>query len=340
MNRSVFHATRSAADGGADLNRLIAASHRAWTGAARGAMLALALASAVPLVLAARGGAPAQPTFSSPEDAVAAMVGAMRRQLPGMLATIVGPGSEAWLFSGDEVADRAAVDRFVAAYELRHVIARPEEGRATLSVGDDDWPLPIPLVRSGTQWRFDGAAGHQEVLARRIGRNELETIQVLEAMADAQVEYARADRGRTGRVAYAQKFASSPGRKDGLYWTPKAGEPESPLGPLVAQAAREGYGDAKARPYRGYVFRMLKGQGPHAPGGAFDYVVKGAMIGGFAIVGYPIGYGVSGVMTFMINQEAVVYQKDLGPGTAQAVAKMTRFDPGPGWTKAASVRGP
>jgi hypothetical protein len=308
-----------------------------WARAARGAVVAVALASGMQMAGSAGAIAPEQPAFSSPEDALAAMVAAMRRQLPGMLAMIVGPGSEAWLFSGDETADRAAAEKFVAAYDRRHAIAHPQEGRATVTVGDDEWPLPIPLVRSGAGWRFDGTAGQQEVLARRIGRNELETIQVLEAMADAQVEYARGERGRG---AYAQKFASSPGRQDGLYWPSKAGEPESPLGALVAQAAREGYGDAKARPYRGYLFRMLKGQGPHAPGGAFDYVVKGAMIGGFAIVGYPVAYGVSGVMTFMINQDAVVYQKDLGPGTSQAVARMMRFDPGPGWTRAASARGP
>jgi hypothetical protein len=282
----------------------------------------------------------AQPGFASPDDALAAMVGAMRRQLPGVLATIVGPGSQAWLLSGDDSADRAAMARFVAAYDERHAIARVGDDRATVTVGGDDWPLPIPLVRSGGRWRFDGAAGHDEVLARRIGRNELETIQVLQAMADAQVEYARADRGRSGQVAYAQKFASSPGRRDGLYWPAATGEPESPLGPLVARAAREGYAASKLRPYRGYVFRMLKAQGPNAAGGAFDYVVKGAMIGGFAIVAAPIGYGVSGVTTFMINQDAVVYQKDLGPRTAQVVAAMKRFDPGPGWSKAAPARTP
>jgi hypothetical protein len=282
----------------------------------------------------------AQPGFSTPDDAVAAMVGAMRRQLPSVLAAIVGPGSQAWLLSGDDVADRAAMAKFVAAYDERHAIARSGEDRATVTVGADDWPLPIPLVRSDGRWRFDGAAGNDEVLARRIGRNELETIQVLQAMADAQVEYARADWGRTGQVAYAQKFASTPGRHDGLYWPAQAGEPESPLGPLVAQAAREGYSHAKVRPYRGYVFRMLKAQGSNAAGGAFDYVVKGAMIGGFAIVASPISYGVSGVTTFMINQDAVVYQKDLGPRTAQAVAAMKRFDPGPGWTKAPSTRAP
>jgi hypothetical protein len=302
--------------------------------AAIGLMLALVLASSA----SAGAGAAAQPSFASPQDALATMVAAMRRQLPGILSTIVGHGSQAWLLSGDDVADRTAMARFVAAYDQRHVISQPDEQHATVTVGADDWPLPIPLVRSGTQWRFDAAAGRDEVLARRIGRNELDTIQALEAMADAQVEYARANGERTGRVAYAQKFASSPGRHDGLYWPSATGQPDSPLGPLVARASREGYGgESKPRPYHGYVFRMLKGQGPQAAGGAFDYIAKGAMIGGFAIVGYPISYGVSGVMTFMINQDAVVYQKDLGPGTAQAAAAMKRFDPGPGWSKASSV---
>lgn len=297
---------------------------------AGGLMLALALSASLATSHAAT---PAQPAFATPEDAMAAMVGAMKRQLPQALASIVGPGSQAWLYSGDDAADRAAVEKFVAAYEKRHVVARQGDDRATVTVGDDDWPLPIPLVRNGNQWRFDGAAGREEVLARRIGHNELETIQVLQAMADAQVEYARTDRGRDGSVGYAQKFASSAGRKDGLYWPAKAGEPPSPLGPLVAQASREGYGDGKLRPYRGYVFRMLKAQGPAARGGAFDYVHKGTMIGGFAIVAYPVSYGVSGVMTFMINQDAVVWQKDLGPQTKQAAAAMKRFDPGPGWTR-------
>jgi Protein of unknown function (DUF2950) len=298
---------------------------------AMGVVLAVASLSGV---VAAPASTSAQPGFASPEDAVEALVAAMRRQQPGILSAIVGPGSQAWLLSGDEIADRAAAERFLTAYDQRHVIAREDDIRATLTVGAHDWPMPVPLVRSAGQWRFDGAAGQQEVLARRIGRNELDTIQVLEAMADAQVEYARADRDGTGRVAYAQKFASSPGRKDGLYWPAKDGEPESPLGPLVAKAAKEGYGDTNVRPYRGYVFRMLKGQGGSASGGAFDYVVKGAMIGGFAIVAYPVAYGVSGVTTFMINQDAVVYQQDLGPGTAQAVSRMTRFEPGTGWTKA------
>ena len=173
----------------------------------------------------------------------------------------------------------------------------------------------------------------EEVLARRIGRNELDTIQVLKAMADAQIEYARADWVGTGELAYAQKFASSPGKKDGLYWPVKDGEPPSPLGPLVAQAATEGYTTANLTPYHGYLFRILTGQGSNAPGGAFDYLAKGAMIGGFAIVAYPATYGVSGVMTFLISHDGVVYQKDLGSITPQLATKMSRFDPGPGWHK-------
>jgi len=294
-------------------------------------MLALALIAGFDRAAAAAPSA--QPGFATPEEAVAAMVGAMRRQLPQALATIVGPGSQSWLFSGDDVADRAAVEKFVAAYEKRHVVARQGEDRATVTVGADDWPLPIPLVRKGTQWRFDGAAGREEVLARRIGRNELETIQVLQAMADAQVEYARADRARSGQIGYAQKFASSPGKKNGLYWPVIDGEPMSPLGPLVAQAATEGYTTANLTPYRGYLFRILTGQGSSAPGGTFDYVAKGVMIGGFAIVAYPAAYAASGVMTFLISHDGVVYQKDLGRATAQLAPKMTHFDPGPGWQK-------
>ena len=272
-------------------------------------------------------------TFSSPEDAVAAMVGALRNGPLSVVTTIVGSGSGDWLLSGDEVADRAAAAQFVAAYDAKHRIRREGASRAVLTVGVDDWPMPVPLVKTGMRWSFDSAAGRDEVLARRIGRNELDTIQVLKAMADAEIEYARATGAGSGQLAYAQKFASSPGKKDGLYWSVKDGEPMSPLGPLVAQAATEGYTSANLTPYHGYLFRILTGQGSSAPGGAFDYVAKGVMIGGFAMVAYPASYGVSGVMTLLISHDGVVYQKDLGPTTAQLAAKMTRFDPAPGWQK-------
>jgi len=275
----------------------------------------------------------AQTTFSSADQAVAAMVAALRDGQLKAVTKIVGPASGDWLLSGDEVADRAAAERFVAAYDARHRIRNEGASRAVLTVGLDDWPMPVPLVRTGTRWSFDAAAGREEVLARRIGRNELDTIQVLKAMADAEIEYARAAGAGSGQLAYAQKFASSPGKKDGLYWPVKDGEPMSPLGPLVAQAATEGYTTANLTPYRGYLFRILTGQGSSAPGGAFDYLAKGVMIGGFAIVAYPANYGVSGVMTFLISHDGVLYQKDLGRGTAQLAPKMARFDPGPGWQK-------
>jgi hypothetical protein len=235
----------------------------------------------------------AQTTFASPEEAVAAMVDALRNGKPNIVTKLIGPGSGEWLLSGDEVADRAAAERFVAAYDARHTIRREGASRVVLTVGVDDWPMPVPLVKTGLRWSFDAAAGRDEVVARRIGRNELDTIQVLKAMADAEIEYARAAGAGSGQLAYAQKFASSPGKKDGLYWPVKDGEPMSPLGPLVAQAATEGYTTANLTPYHGYLFRILTGQGSNAPGGAFDYVAKGAMIGGFAIVAYPATYGVS-----------------------------------------------
>jgi hypothetical protein len=298
--------------------------------ATRAALAVTLLAFLFPAVLRAATAEGTQATFSSPEDAVAAMVGALRDGALGNVTKIVGPGSGDWLLSGDEVADRAAAKRFVAAYDARHRLRSEGAARAVLTVGVDDWPMPVPLVKTGMRWRFDAAAGREEVLARRIGRNELDTIQVLKAMADAQIEYARAEGAGTGQLAYAQKFASSPGKKDGLYWPVKDGEPTSPLGPLVAQAATEGYTTANLTPYHGYLFRILTAQGSSAPGGAFDYIVKGAMIGGFAIVAYPANYGVSGVMTFVISHDGVVYQKDLGTTTAQLALKMTRFDPGPG----------
>jgi len=306
----------------------------AWLKRAIGAAVALTLlAFTLPSGLRAATAEIVQTTFASPEDAVAAMLGALRDGALSNVKKIVGPGSDAWLLSGDEVADRAAAERFVAAYDARHRIRSEGASRAVLTVGVDDWPMPVPVVKAGARWSFDAAAGREEVLARRIGRNELDTIQVLKAMADAQVEYARTDGAGTGQLAYAQKFASSPGKKDGLYWPVKDGEQISPLGPLVAQAATEGYSTANLTPYHGYLFRILTGQGSSAPGGGFDYVVKGVMIGGFAIVAYPANYGVSGVMTFLISHDWVVYQKDLGPTTPQLAPKMTRFDPVAGWKK-------
>jgi len=298
--------------------------------------IAFAALAGTLLVAACSNSRPAESSprhFATPEDAVRALTETVKSGKLDELLTYFGPEGRDLVASSDPATGRRNQEVFIAAASEEWHLEDLGPTTKELVVGNEDWPFPIPLVKDADGWRFDAAAGKEEVLARRIGRNELETIQVLQAMADAQVEYARADRARSGQIGYAQKFASSAGKKDGLYWSPQAGEPASPLGPLVAQAAREGYGDGKLRPYHGYVFRMLKGQGPAARGGAFDYMHKGVMIGGFAIVAHPVSYGTSGVMTFMINQDAVVWQKDLGPQSAQAAAAMKRFDPGPGWTR-------
>ena len=198
--------------------------------------------------------------------------------------------------------------------------------------------MPVPIVEKGGKWRFDAKQGREEILARRIGGNELDAIKVLQAIADAEEDYASEPRGRDGVVQYATKFASSQGKRDGLYWPTKDGETPSPLGALVADAAGEGYKtDQKSpTPYHGYLYRMLKGQGKNAESGAFDYVVRGREIAGFAVVAYPARYGNSGIMTFIINQDRKIYQADLGPGTREKASQMQRFDPGSGWSQVKS----
>lgn len=280
----------------------------------------------------------AQRTFASPQDAARALVDAVRAEDVNAMLAVMGSTSKRWLVSGDRVSDAAEWKRFLAAYDKKNSIAMQGEAKAVLSAGDDDWTFPAPLVRKAGQWSFDAQAGQEEVLNRRIGRNELDTIQTLLAIVDAQREYASADADGNGINDYAARFKSSAGKRDGLYWPARQGAPASPLGPLVARAVREGYGgDAKAgqpRPYHGYYYRILTGQGKDARGGAFDYLVKGKMFGGFAVLAYPSSYGNSGVKTFIVNHDGVVYEKDLGPGSAAEVAKMTRFNPGKGWTRA------
>jgi hypothetical protein len=207
----------------------------------------------------------------------------------------------------------------------------------TLVIGKDDWPFPIPLKKVDDRWRFDTAAGKEEILNRRIGQNELSTIQTMLAFVDAQGDYAEFQRQRSGMPEYAQRILSTPGKMDGLYWPSAEGEPQSPLGPLVAAARAAGYRkSAKAEepsPYHGYFYKVLTGQGPNAPGGAIDYIVNGRMIGGFGLVAWPARYGDSGVMTFMVNHDGVVYQKNLGPQTAKLAPTISRFDPDPSWQK-------
>jgi len=278
-----------------------------------------------------------QKTFASPEEAVKALVDALKTGDKGELSVLFGPGSESLVSSGDDVRDKAQRVRFLKDYEEKNSLEKKGDDEAILQVGKDDWPLPIPIRKKGSAWSFDTKAGKEEVLNRRIGRNELNAIDVLEAYVDAQREYAARDWDGDGVYPYAQKFSSTPGKKDGLFWEAKEGEEPSPLGPLAARAAQEGYTrkgkTEKPSPLYGYYFKILKAQGNHAPGGAYDYVVKGNMILGFGLVAWPAKYGSSGIMTFIVNQGGVVYQKDLGKGTAKAAEAMKRYDPDPTWKK-------
>ena len=229
-------------------------------------------------------------------------------------------------------SDKNVRDLLIAAYNAKHQVTRDNENQVTLTVGQSDWPFPIPLVRKDGSWQFDTAAGREEILARRIGRNELNTIEACLAFVDAQQEYA--EKGVAGNGVYAQRIVSHPGTKDGLYWPAASEEDESPLGDLAASAAAEGYRAGRQRmPYHGYYYRVLTRQGPSALGGAIDYVVRGKMIGGFALVAYPAEYGNSGVMTFVVNHQGVVFQKDLGLSTARIAGAMTTFNPDQSWSR-------
>jgi hypothetical protein len=297
-------------------------------------LLLLAFLVAAVVSTGAHAAAPAkEKTYASPEDAVTALVQALKAHDRAAIVAVLGNAGE-WISSGDAVADRAAGDRFVASYEAKHAIARDGD-TARLTVGNDDFPFAFPIVKVGERWRFDTDAGKDELLARRIGQNELYTIEVLQAIVDAERDYASEDRDGDGVLAYAQKFMSSKGKRDGLYWPAKAGEPPSPLGELIADAAGQGYkgkGGAPV-PYHGYYYRMLKGQGKNAASGALDYVVRGRAIGGFAVVAYPARYANSGIMTFIVNQDGKIYQADLGRDTQAKATAMQRFDPGKGWSE-------
>jgi hypothetical protein len=282
--------------------------------------------------------APVPPmAFASPEAGFAALAAAIAGHDEARLLRILGDAGRALIRSGDPVADRAARARFTALYAAGHQVVRPGPGRAELEVGPEAWPLPVPMLERGGRWRFDARAGREEVLNRRIGRNELDTIAALGEIVRAQREYA-AGPGRDGALqAYARRFFSTPGQSDGLYWPAEAGAPASPLGPLAAAAsvggyARSGPGEAP-RPFHGYFFRMLEGQGPAAVGGAIDYLVDGRMIGGFGVLAWPAQWGNSGVQSFMVNHRGEVFQANLGPETARRAAAITRFDPGPGWSR-------
>jgi hypothetical protein len=285
--------------------------------------------------------APEQELFATPEAALQALVQAVKSADPRELAAVFGPDSEQ-LMSGDAVADANALKEFAADLDEFATLEKTNDSTYTLIVGKEHWPSPIPIVKEGDTWRFDTAAGVDEISNRRIGENELATIATCRAYVVAQWEYfteAR-DSAKDGLAVYAQRFISTPGERDGLYWeTPEGGQP-SPMGSLVAQARAEGYplgmaksSDAPKRsPYHGYFFKILKAQGPYAPGGKFSYVINGNMIAGYALIAYPAKWGSSGVMTFIVNQQGRVYQQNLGPETAELAGAITEYDPDPKWT--------
>jgi hypothetical protein len=294
----------------------------------------VAAAAAALLVCATASSASAQQTFKTPDEAASALVDAAKTGDRKALITVLGQAGEDIVDSGDDVADEGVRKEFVTAYGEKHDI-HVDGDHAIMIVGHDDFPFPIPLVHKGDTWRFDTEAGRMEVLYRRIGANELNAIQSALAYVDAQNEYADKDRGE-GVGVYAQRIISQPGKKDGLYWPTAAGEDQSPLGDLMAGATAEGYkarGGGERTPYHGYYYKILTRQGPAAPGGVEDYVVKGKMIGGFALVAWPAEYDNSGVMTFIVNHNGTVYQKDLGQRTAQIAAGMSAYNPDDTWKK-------
>ena len=276
-----------------------------------------------------------QKTFETPEAAVGALVQALRDNNEMELLALFGPGSEALISSGDAVEDREQSAKFIRHYDEKNRLENSGDKKIILHVGNDDWPFPIPIVKIGKNWRFDTKLGKEEILSRRIGRNELAAIQTCLAIVDAEREYATMDREGDGLLKYAQKFWSDKGRKNGLYWESAPGEKPSPLGPFVAEAQSKGYQkEKKPVPYNGYFFRILTAQGKDAHGGAYSYLVKGKMVGGFALVAYPASYGASGVKTFIVNHEGVVYEKDLGTKTADRAKSMKAFNPDKEWEKA------
>lgn len=273
-------------------------------------------------------------SFPTPQAAVDALVAAVKAgSTDGIVAVLGGEGREL-ASSGDAVADGAARQRFTTAYDESHELKEEDSSRAVLIIGKDAFPFPIPIVAAAGAWHFDTPAGVEEILDRRIGENELAAIEVLRAYVDAQREYAESDHDGKG-PQYAQRLLSSEGKRDGLYWPAAENEPPSPFGPLIAEAQSVGYRKQadSPQPYHGYLFRILTSQGKDATGGARDYVVGGRMIGGFGLIATPAEYGNSGVKTFLVNQDGVVFEKDLGPETSSLAAAVTSFNPDAGWTK-------
>ena len=295
--------------------------------------LALALLVAAPLAAAA---AP-QETFATPDAAVDALMAALKADSDPAMIAIFGEAHKDLILTSDRAGTSATRAKILAAMQTLRVLREPSPDRRVLVIGDEAWPVPMPIVRTGDRWRFATEEGADEIVNRRVGGNERNAIYVLHAYIDAQRAYAARDRDGDGVLQYAQKLASTTGKHDGLYWPADAakGEEASPFGPLIAESADYLKGRVAGDPYRGYHFRILTRQGKSAPGGAYSYVINGRMIAGFAMVAYPAEYGKGGVMTFIVSHNGKVYEKDLGRNSAQIGAKMTTFDPGAGWKEVA-----
>jgi len=276
-------------------------------------------------------------SFASPDEAVTALIDALKRNNDQQLIAILGPEGKKLIYSGDEVADQADRACFIRKFEEKHRLDQKNPTTIILYVGEEDWPLPIPMLKTSSGWYFDTAQGKEEILNRRIGKNELNVIKVMEAYIDAQREYVRKDWNANGVMEFAQRLVSTEGKKDGLYWPVKQGDKPSPFGPLIAQAVNEGYKkeDKALNPYHGYYYKILHGQGKNTTGGEYSYVEKNKMVLGFGLVAYPAEYGNSGIMTFIVNQQDAIYEKDFGQDTVKTVNAMEKYDPDQTWKKVA-----
>ena len=274
---------------------------------------------------------PGQRTFATPEEAAKALVEATSANDLAALEKLVGSNAKAMITTGDAAEDAANHEAFVKKSKEKMHLVKVNDSLNTMVIGVENFPVPLPLVKKKQDWYFDGVLGLEEVRARRIGKNELSVIRACEAYTHAQREYAAIDPDSSGIARYAQAFASQSGKHDGLYWEAGPGESPSPLGPFMAEAANKGA--AAGKPFHGYSYRILTGQGPSAPGGAYSYIINGNMVAGFALVAYPASYGHSGIMTFMVGPGGVIYQRDLKDKTAEMGTSMKTFDPGPGWKR-------
>ena len=277
-----------------------------------------------------------QQSFSTPEAAVQALVKAAQAKDTKALIKLFGPLGEPLIDSGDPVSDKNARASFLARYKAGNFLDKTDPAKVVLDIGEDKFPFPIPIAQSDGRWYWDSAAGAEELINRRVGENELATIQSCLAFVDAQQEFYLRNVQKDPLQHYANKLISTEGKRDGLYWPSSGDEPPSPLGEEFAAARAEGYlqgGVYRGAPFHGYVYRLLTRQGPNASGGAYDYVVNGELLGGFALVAFPAEYGSSGVMTFIVNQDGVVYSRDLGPGTTDSAMAMREFNPDSTWKK-------